>query len=516
MINYRFSIFAALIFVVSAASVMKAQPGVVAKPNIILIYTDDLGYGDIGANGATRVKTPNIDRLAKQGLRLTNAHATSATCTPSRFSVLTGRYAWRKSGTGIAPGDASLLIPPGTATLPGMLKKAGYRTAVVGKWHLGLGGTEGPDWNADVKPGPLEIGFDYCFIMPATADRVPCVYLENHRIVDLDPADPITVSYKNKIGNDPTGKENPELLKLKPSHGHDNTIVNGVSRIGWMTGGNKARWIDEDMANVFTHKAISFIKNSQKSPFFLYFATHDIHVPRVPNSRFVGKSGMGARGDAILQLDWTVGEVLKALDDLGIADNTLLVFTSDNGPVLDDGYQDQAAELAGSHAPAGTFRGGKYSAFEAGTRVPFLVRWPGKIKPGSIAGALFSQVDLFASFAALTGQPLAEGEAPDSFNSLAALTGKAAPRAYVIEQSLNNTLSLIRGSWKYIEPSRGPKIQATTNTELGNDPSPQLYDMKTDTGEKNNLADARSAETQALAEFLQYVKNSTSTRSTKH
>lgn len=215
--------------------VCKAQ----SKPNIVIIYTDDLGVGDISANGATKVKTPNIDRIANQGLRFTNAYATAATCTPSRFSLLTGKYAWRKSGTNIAPGDAALIIPTNEETMPGMLQKAGYQTAVVGKWHLGLGPAGGPVWNSDIKPGPLEVGFNYSFIMPATGDRVPCVYMENYRIVDLDPADSITVSYKEKIGNEPTGKENPELLKLNYSHGHDATIINGVSRIGWMTGGKK-------------------------------------------------------------------------------------------------------------------------------------------------------------------------------------------------------------------------------------------------------------------------------------
>lgn len=425
------------------------------KPNIIIIYTDDLGFGDISANGATKINTPNIDRMAAQGLRFTNAHTTAATCTPSRFSILTGKYAWRKSGTGIAPGDAALIIPTNIETMPGMLQKAGYQTAVIGKWHLGLGPSGGPDWNGDIKPGPLEIGFNYCFIMPATGDRVPCVYLENHRIADLNPADPIVVSYIEKVGNEPTGKENPELLKMKYSHGHDATIINGISRIGWMSGGNKARWIDEDMADVFTNRAVNFIEKNKDKPFFLYFATHDIHVPRVPNSRFVGKSGMGSRGDAILQLDWTVGEVLKALDSFKIADNTLLVFSSDNGPVVDDGYQDKAAELLKGHTPSGNMRGGKYSAFDAATRIPFIVRWPAKIKAGTVSDALFSQVDLYASFAALTGQKITGNNAPDSFNNLNTLLGAKIGREYVVEQSVNNTLGIIQGNWKYIEPSKG-------------------------------------------------------------
>ncbi|MBA9078633.1 sulfatase family protein [Rufibacter quisquiliarum] len=499
---------AGVLFLFGTTSAAQAQQ----KPNIILIYTDDLGYGDISCNGATQVKTPNIDKLAAQGLRFTQAYATSATCTPSRFSMLTGKYAWRKQDTGIAPGDAALIIPQDMRTLPDMLQSAGYKTGVVGKWHLGLGPKGGPDWNTDVKPGPLEIGFNYSFLMPATADRVPCVYLENYRIVDLDPADPIQVSYKDKIGNDPTGKENPELLKMKYSHGHDNTIVNGVSRIGYMTGGNKARWIDEDMADVFTNRAVKFIDQNQKQPFFLYFATHDIHVPRLPHSRFAGKSGMGPRGDAILQLDWTVGEIMNALDRLNLAKNTILIFTSDNGPVVDDGYVDQAVEKLGKHTPSGPMRGGKYSAFEAGTRVPFLVRWPSKISPG-VSNSLFSQVDLYASFASLTGQKLATQDAPDSHNQLQTLLGKAKiGREYVVQQSLNNTLSIVRGDWKYIEPSSGPTMNKNTNTELGNNPQPQLYHLKKDVAEKQNVAQANPATLKELQTLLASVKAKEKTR----
>jgi arylsulfatase A-like enzyme len=482
------------------------------KPNIVIIYTDDLGFGDISTNGATKISTPNIDRIAAEGLRFTNAHTTSATCTPSRFSFFTGKYAWRKSGTGIAPGDAALIIPTDKESMPGMLKRAGYKTAAIGKWHLGLGPKGGPDWNGDIKPGPLEIGFDYTFIMPATADRVPCVYLENHRIVDLDPADPILVSYKNKVGTEPTGKENPELLTMNTSNGHDGTIVNGVSRIGWMTGGNKARWIDQEMVNVFTNRATNFIEENKEKPFFLYFATHQIHVPRIPNSRFLGKSGMGVRGDAILELDWSVGKVLEVLDKLQIADNTLIIFTSDNGPVIDDGYADRAVELLNGHTPSGLMRGGKYSAFDAGTRVPFIVRWPAKVKAGKITDALFSQVDLYASIAILTQQKITEDNAPDSFNSLKTLLGGNLNRNYVIEQSLKNTLGIIIGDWKYIEPSDGPRMSIGTNTELGNNPKPQLYNLKYDIGEKNNLADKYPEKVQALSQKLQQVKETDVTR----
>lgn len=492
-----------ILFSLAVLLIMSPKAVSQQKPNIILIYTDDLGFGDISANGATKIKTPNIDRIARGGLRFTNAYATSATCTPSRFSLLTGKYAWRKAGTNIAPGDAAMILPTNEETMPAMLQKAGYQTAVVGKWHLGLGGEGGPDWNADIKPGPLEVGFNYSFIMPATGDRVPCVYMENYRIVDLDPADPITVSYKQKIGNEPTGKENPELLKMKYSHGHDATIINGVSRIGWMTGGKKARWIDEDMADVFTGRAVNFIEKNKQNPFFLFFATHDIHVPRVPHSRFAGKSGMGARGDAILQLDWTVGEVLNTLERLNIADNTLLIFTSDNGAVVDDGYEDKAVELLNGHTPSGILRGGKYSAFEGGTKVPMLLRWPAKVKAGMVSDALFSQIDLFASFAALTGRKI---KAQDSFNSLTTLLGANKNREFIIQQSVNSTLSIIQGDWKYIEPNNGPKRNEMTNTELGNDPRPQLYNLKEDKMEQNNIAERNTLQIRLLSEKLKAIK----------
>lgn len=477
------------------------------KPNIILIYTDDLGYGDISAYGATKVHTPAIDQLAKEGLSFSNAHASSSTCTPSRYSILTGKYAWRKKNTNIAPGDAPLILPTDVRTLPGMLHDAGYTTAAIGKWHLGLGGPGGPDWNADIKPGPLEVGFDYSFIMPATGDRVPCVYLENHRIVDLDPADPIAVSYKEKIGNEPTGKENPELLKMKASHGHDNTIINGVGRIGWMTGGKKARWIDEELAATLTNRAINFMEREKDHPFFMYMATHDIHVPRLPNSKFLGKSGLGPRGDAILELDWTVSELLKTVDRLGLTDNTMVIFTSDNGPVLDDGYVDDAVTKLNGHTPAGPLRGGKYSAFDAGTRIPLIVKWPGKVTPGTKSTALFSQLDLFASLAKLTGQQVKEGEAPDSKNDLEVLLGKSAKdRDYVIEHALNGTLSIIKGKWKYIEPHKGVPLYKETNIETGYKEVPQLFDLSKDLAEKHNIADQHPDIVKQMASLLEKVK----------
>ena len=491
----------------TSALLASAQAGLCGgspKPNILLIYSDDVGYGDVSCYGAHRVSTPNIDRIAREGLRFTNAHAPAATCTPSRYSLLTGQYAWRMPGTGILPGDAALIIQPGRVTLPGMLKEEGYRTGVVGKWHLGLGDGK-IEWNGEIKPGPLEIGFDYSFIIPATPDRVPCVFVEDHRVVNRDPNDPIAISYEEPFPGEKTGKSDPELLKVHPSHGHDQAIVDGVSRIGYMTGGKSALWTDETIVDILSAKARAFVNGARGAPFFLYYATQEIHVPRLPNPRFAGKTGMGPRGDSIAELDWAVGRILEALDQNGLTQNTLVVFSSDNGPVLDDGYQDEAVEKLGDHKPAGPFRGGKYSNFDGGTRVPFLVRWPGHVKPGSQSNALLSQVDLLSSLAALTGQPLPKGAAPDSKNVLPALLGKSPKgRQELVEEA--DVLSLIDGDWKIIAPSQFPAMNKDTQTELGNAPQPQLYNLATDPGEKNNLAQQQPVRVNAMLKELAGIR----------
>lgn len=478
------------------------------KPNVIIIMADDLGYGDASCYGATKISTPNIDQLAGRGIRFTNAHSTSATCTPSRYALLTGQYPWRKKGTDILPGDAALIIPTDKTTLPSLFQKGGYSTAIVGKWHLGLGSSLAKDWNSEVKPGPNEVGFDQSFIFPATADRVPTVFIENHRVIGLDSGDLIQVDYQKIIGNDPTGIANPELLKMKssPNHGHNNTIVNGIGRIGYMSGGNRARWTDEEMPLTFLAKAKEFIEAKQKQPFFLYYALTEPHVPRMPSTMFKGKSNLGYRGDAILQLDWTVGEILKELEYLGIADNTLIVLSSDNGPVLDDGYMDEAVTKQNGHMPAGLLRGGKYSIFEAGTRVPFIVSWPAKIKPG-VSNAMICQMDLLASFSSMLKIKLPPADAMDSEDVFAALLGKSKKaRKVLVEQGLQS-IAIIQDNWKYIEPNNGPTMNLLTNTALGNNWQPQLYDLKNDIGEKNNLADKYPKKLFELTRLLQNVKD---------
>ena len=491
------------------------------KPNIVFILADDIGYGDLGCYGAKLVKTPVLDKLATEGCRFMDAHSPASTCTPTRRAFLTGTYSWRQQpGSAIAPGDAPASIQPGTFTVPSLLKEAGYKTGVVGKWHLGLGGENGPDWNGEIKPGPLEIGFDYAFLMPATGDRVPTVYMENHRIIGLDPADPIQVSYKEKIGTVPTGAENPELLKLKHTHGHDMTIVNGVGRIGWMTGGKAARWKDEDMADTYAKKAINFIEQSKDGPFFLYLATHGIHVPRVPNARFVGTSQAGTRGDAIQELDDTVGQVLAALDRLKLRENTLVIFTSDNGGVNDDGYEDFGPE---EHLMNGALRGTKGTLYEGGHRVPFIARWPGKIKAGAQSSALIAHLDMAATFASLTGVSVPADGALDSFNVLPALLGEsqtARESAIFHNGGIQGPLTLRMGSWKFIQPGRGggyggkakQAAPAKPNAKAV-PPKPQLFNLADDPAEQNDLAEKMPERVKEFADFLTKAREAGRTRS---
>ena len=488
----------------AAASALAKTPS--QRPNIVFLYADDVGYGDLSCYGAQRAHTPNIDRLAQHGLRFSDAHCTAATCTPSRYSLLTGEYAFRKKGARVLPGDAPALIQPGRETLPSMLKRSSYRTAAIGKWHLGLGDGN-LDWNSDIKPGPLEIGFDECFIIPATGDRVPCVYVENHRVANLDPKDPLKVDYQGPLDDSPTGKTHPELLKMKPSHGHDMTIVNGISRIGYMSGGRAALWNDETMADTLANRAVSFIERNANQPFFLYFATHDIHVPRSPNARFNDSSVMGPRGNSIAELDWTLGKVIESLQKQNLLDNTLIIMSSDNGGVVDDGYQDQAVEKLGSHRPNGPLRGGKYSIFEGGTRIPFIVHWPTRVKPG-VSSALISQVDLLHSLAELTSTKIAPGGAPDSQNVLPALLGESQKgRQFLIEQA--SGLALRDGNWKFIAPNHDAAFDKNTNTELGNDPQPQLYDLASDIGETRNIA---AQHPEKVTEMLATLKTIAETR----
>jgi len=454
------------------------------NPNIVIIYMDDLGYGDVSAYGAKDLQTPNIDKLANGGVRFTDGHATSATCTPSRYALLTGVYPWRNKDARILPGTAPLLIGSDQLTVPKMLKEKGYYTGVVGKWHLGLG-TGHTNWNKRVSPGPNEVGFDFSYIMAATQDRVPTVYIEDGHVVNLDPNDPIEIDYKNNFKGEPTGKDNSELVTMKWDHGHNNSIVNGIPRIGFMKGGETAKWSDVDMADHFLAKAKEYVINHKEEPFFLYYAMQQPHVPRTPHPRFVGKTELGPRGDVIAEADWCIGEFINTLEKEGLLENTIIVFTSDNGPVLNDGYYDDAVEKNGNHTPNGGLRGGKYSLFEAGTRVPFITYWKGEIEPQS-SDALVCQVDLLSSLASLVGS---EKKGQDSEALLDVFTGKSKQGRDELIIEASGRTALRKGKWLMIPPYDGPAISKWVNIELGNSKEYQLYDLNEDIAQQNNLAD---------------------------
>ncbi len=506
------------------------------KPNILLIYADDVGIGDLSCYGAKLICTPNIDAIAQNGIRFTNAYATSAMSTPSRFSLLTGIYAFRLPGSGILSAEDPLIIEPGSFTLPEMLRQNGYRTGIVGKWHLGLGDTYGGlDWNADIAPGPLEVGFDESFLLPVTNDRVPTVYIDGHRVYNLDPGDPLFVRYPDEahhefqekqfgqygggqsdalVGDLPTGLSHPELLRYGADVQHSGTIVNGISRIGHMAGGKSAWWDDETMTGLFAEKAEAFIKKDSGKPFFLFLSLHQNHVPRLPDPRFVGTSGVGLRGDHVVELDWIVGEMLKVLKENGQLENTVIIFSSDNGPVLFDGYDDGALENHNGHDPSGGFRGGKYIAYEGGTRMPTLLQWTKEVEAGLVSDALISQVDFLASFASLVGGQIPGGVRLDSRDILPAMLGKCNEGTEYIVQQSSDGLGLRTGKWKYIEAS-DRSAWAYDRHNMGETNvmhidqllvTQYIFDLEADPGETRNLSTEFPEKLRELADILEQIK----------
>jgi arylsulfatase A-like enzyme len=494
-----------------------------AKPNVIFIYGDDVGFADIGVNGSKLIPTPNIDRLASEGINFTDGHCAAATCTPSRYSLLTGVHGFR-DGVSILPPDAPLSISTEILTLPKLFKKAGYATGVIGKWHLGIGQDGVPtDWNGDVKPGPLEIGFDYSFLLPSTNDRVPCVYLLGHRVVNLDPADPLFVSMKLTDVQKPGSTQYPDgitnthaMTYYQSAFGHNNSVINGIGRIGYQSGGKSALWNDETMADTFVEKAKAYIADHQDEPFMLYYAAQDVHVPRAPHPRFQGVTELGFRGDAMVQFDWAAGEILAELEKHGLAENTIVIFSSDNGPTYNDGYYDGTTversfkEIDRGHDASGIARGGKYQIFEGGTRIPLIIRWPGRIQPGTVSDALVNQIDFLASFASLLGIELAADEAPDSRNTLAAFCGEDPDGLQFMAEEANIRRALRAGDWKYIAASKRSKPEFLKAS--GSAPEEALYNLADDPSEQNNIAQAHPERTAELRGQLQKIIDSSGVR----
>ena len=508
------------------------------RPNILIIYADDLGLGDVSAYGSEDIQTPHMDSLAEDGARFTNAYATSAMSTPSRYSLLTGMYPFRNEEAVILSAEDPMCIDPQTTTLPGLLGDNGYRTGIVGKWHLGLGKTErGVNWNEAIKPGPLEVGFDRSFILPVTNDRVPTVFVDGHHVYNLSPDDDsLRVRYPDEshheyqeqqagkegsatlqplVGDLPTGLTHPELLRYGADTQHAGTIVNGISRIGHMAGGQSAWWDDEQMTRVFADKAKAFMNQEKEKPFFLYLSMHQPHVPRLPNPEFVGSSDAGLRGDVVVEFDWIVGQMVQYLKEKGELDNTLILISSDNGPVLFDGYHDGALEDVDDHKPNDGFSGGKYTAFEAGTRVPTIAHWPGQIEPGTVSDALISQVDVLASLVVLAGGQVPETENLDSENMLPTLLGKSSQgRDYIVQHS-SDGLSLRKGKWKYIEAGTRSGF-AYTRHNRGKENSMHmekpdtveyLFNLDQDPKETNNLAEEHPDKLKEMRKILQQVES---------
>lgn len=403
------------------------------SPNLVIIFADDLGYGDVGCYGATKVKTPHIDRLAREGRRFTDAHSASAVCTPSRYALLTGRYPVRRGNLwGPVFLKTPLVVDENRLTVADVAKEAGYATACIGKWHLGFGTKTPTDWNAPLKPGPLELGFDYYFGMPVVNSHPPFVYVENHGVVGLEKEDPFVYGRKAET----------RVFDEKM----------GIDQIGGAAEAHR-RYDDEQVGTTLAKKAVEWIEARKDERFFLYLATTNIHHPFTPAPWFQGTSGAGPYGDFIHELDWMVGEVMSALERAGVADETLVIFTSDNGGMLNRGGQ-RAWTLG--HRLNGKLLGFKFDAWEGGHRVPFIVRWPGKVPAGSESDALVSNVDFLGTMAALTGRRLGDDEGPDSHNLLPAFTGEGKGRDHLVIAPARKThLALREGAWIYIGAKGG-------------------------------------------------------------
>ena len=479
-------------------------------PNIVLINADDLGYGDLSCYGATMVRTPNIDRIAREGRRFTDAHSTSAVCSPSRYGLLTGRYPLRKNFWGPASVREPLTIDTNFTTIASLLDNTGYETAIIGKWHLGFG-TDEPNWNGALKPGPLELGFDYYFGTPTVNSGPPYVYVENHHVVGLDPNDPFVY-----------GKES--VTKKYPEKG-------GYQNIGGAEAAHRL-YQDELVGTTLKNKALEWLDNQQKdTPFFLYFSTTNIHHPFTPAPQFVGTSDCGLYGDFIHELDWMVGEILNKLDENGFSENTLVIFTADNGGMLH--VTGQKAWKSG-HRMNGKLLGYKFGTWEGGHRVPFLARWPGKIPPSTISTHLISQVDLLATFAAVVDQPVEEGQALDSINQLANFTeelDEPIRKNLVITPNSPKHLSIRKDKWVYIPLQGSGGFQGNkpgdhllagpaallfagrTNSDIENGryrsdaPPAQLYNLESDLYQSTNVYESHPEVVEKLHTLLvNYIK----------
>ncbi len=471
-------------------------------PNVIVILADDMGVGDMSVYGSTAISTPNLDKLANEGVRFNRGYASSATSTPSRYALMTGQYPWKNPDAKILPGDAPLLIGVDQYTLPKMMRSAGYATAAIGKWHLGMGDGN-VNWNEQIYPCANDIGFDYSCLIAATNDRVPTVFVEDGKVAGLEANDPLYVNYKNNFEGEPTALTNPEMLKMEWDHGHNQSIMNGIPRIGYQKGGKAAMWVDEDMADYFVDKVKGYVTENKEKPFFLYYGLHQPHVPRAPHSRFVGSTDLGPRGDAVVEADWCVGELIAHLEKEGLLENTIIIYSSDNGPVLNDGYKDMALENASKHDQLSGLRGGKYSLFEGGTRVPFMVYWKGHVEP-LVSDAMVCQMDIMPSIASLLNLEI---PAMDGENHIDALLGDSTEARTALVHEANGKLSYRSGKWGLIPPYKGAGFNKTKSIDMGNSQELTLWDLEADPAQQSNVAEQNPEVVEKLwAEFAELTK----------
>lgn len=481
---------------------------------VILIYADDLGYGDLSCYGADKIRTPNIDRLAKSGRLFTDAHSPSAVCTPSRYGLLTGEYPWRIGSRSPVFAQHGLIVDPDQKTLADVFREAGYSTACIGKWHLGFGDPT-PNWNAELKPGPLELGFDYYYGVPVVNSHPPFVYVENYHVVGLDPSDPLV--YANNTPN-PHTQAFPEKNR--------EPLRNGLGFRGAKAA--HVLYRDEEVATHLTEKAVNWMQKQKDRPFFLYLATTNIHHPFTPHPRFHGTSDAGRYGDYVHELDWIVGEVTKTLETLEIADKTLVIFTSDNGGMLNQGGN--AAWQLG-HRMNGNLLGFKFGVWEGGHRVPFIASWPAAIPSGTRCDALFSSMDLIATFAARLDVNLNHGEAVDSIDQSGNLFGHEnhSPRRELILQPHQlSHLALRRDEWVYI-PAQGSggfgnglasfAKSGAENSDFSPDgrlrpdsPNEQLYNLSTDVSQRRNSIQEHPDIAREMKNRLAQLRNSSSVK----
>jgi len=493
------------------------------KPNVVVIFADDLGYGDLGCYGARKHKTPNIDRLASEGRKFIDAHSASAVCTPSRYALITGEYPFRANdGKGVwgpLPKNHKLIVDTSHTTIGKIMQHQGYETAVIGKWHLGFGETTPIDWNGTLKPGPLQLGFDYYFGVPFVNSGPPYVYVENDHVVGLEENDPLI------HGGKPISE-----TQIYPDKSRNS-----------FSGGTKAHALykDDEIGTTLAGKAVKWINDQKDNPFFLYLATTNIHHPFSPHPRFKGTSESGRYGDFVHELDWIVGEVMKALKDAGVADNTLVVFTSDNGGMLNVGGQ-EAWELG--HKMNGELLGFKFDGWEGGHRVPFIARWPGKITPDSKSSQLLSNVDLLATMAALTGYELQKNDAPDSYNMIPAFIEdpiQSIRNHLVISPFKRKNLVLRVGDWVYMGSKGGGgwnggkpgshilggpaalRFAGEVNSDIEDGKlkpdvqEEQLYNLKSDFSQSTNVAEQESQRANMMKEMLRIIQLSEYTRDKK-